>query len=81
MDRVRDLVVVEHARERGAVDDVALHEWDLRVRHESEPAIVRAVVEADDVRSFRREQGAGPRANAAERAGDEEPLLGRHGSM
>ena len=64
------------SRERLAVGDVALHERDLGVRRKPEPAVVGAEVEADDLGALRGELGAGPRADAAERAGDEEALAG-----
>ena len=74
MDHVRDPVLVEQARERLAVDDVALHERDLGVGDEPQAAVVGAEVEADDVDALLGQQRARPRADAAERAGDEEPL-------
>ena len=57
-----------------AVGDVALHERDLGVGDEPQAAVVGAEVEADDVDALLGEQRARPRAEAAERAGDEEPL-------
>ena len=77
MDHVRDPVLVEQAGERLAVDDVALHERDLGIRDEPQAAVVGAEVEADDVDALLGEQRARPRADAAERAGDEEPLAGQ----
>ncbi len=80
MDDVRDAVVVEHVRQRLAVGDVALDERDLGVRGEPEAPVVGAEVEADDLGAFGGELRAGPGADAAERAGDEEPLARAHGS-
>ena len=79
MDHVRDLVLVEQLAEPLAVDDVALDERDLGVRDEPQAAVVGAVVEADDADALLGEQRARPGADAAERAGDEEPL-GAQGS-
>ena len=69
-----DPVLVEQRAEPLAVDDVALDERDLGVGDESEPPVVRAVVEADDLDAFLGEQRARPGADAAERTGDEEAL-------
>ena len=80
MDDVRDAVLVEDLRERLAVGDVALHERDLGVGGEPDAPVVGAEVEADDLGALSGELGAGPRADAAERAGDEEPLARAHGS-
>ena len=74
MDDVRDPVLVEQARECLAVDDVALHERDLGVGRESQPPVVGAEVEPDDVDALLGEQRARPRADAAERTRDEEAL-------
>jgi hypothetical protein len=80
MDDMRDAVLVEHRVERVAVGDVAAHERDLGIRGEPHAPVVGAEVEADDLRAFRSELGAGPGADTAERAGDEKPLARAHGS-
>jgi hypothetical protein len=80
VDHVRDAALVEQARERLSVDDVALHELDLGVGRQAEAAVVRPEVEADDLDTLLGEQRTGPGADAAERAGDQEALGAAHGS-
>jgi hypothetical protein len=81
MDDVRDAVLIECLGQRLAVGDVAAHERDLGIRGKPDATVIVAEVEPDDVCSFSRELAAGPRADAAERTGDEEPLARAHGSM
>ncbi len=80
MDDVRDAVLVEHALERREVRDVAgdeRHALPLAgIEDLGEPTVVAAEVEADDRRPFADQLPDGPRADAAQRARDEEPLLG-----
>ena len=51
-----------------------LHDGTLGVGREPQPPVVGAEVEADDLDALLREHGARPRADAAERTGDEEAL-------
>ena len=80
MDDMRDAVLVERLGHGLPVGDVAAHERDLRVRSKPDTSVVSAEVEADDLRAIGGELGASPRADAAERTGDEEPLGHAHAS-
>ena len=70
-----DLVLVERSAERSAVRDVAPDERDalalVLVEDESEPRVVRAEVVADRLLAVVDQGLERPRAEAAERAGDE----------
>ena len=78
VDDVRDPLLVERPLERRQVGDVAGDELDrgeLVGGHDLlEPAAVAAEVERDDRRPLADERADRPRADAAERARDEEPL-------
>src|SRR5439155_21081126 len=78
VDQVGDPVLVEGAPDRVAVGDVAADEGDLRelaLRHdEPEPLRIARHIEGHDGRASGHERAYGPRADAPEGAGDEEPL-------
>ena len=79
MDDMGDPVLVQDRVERGSIGDVAADDANVRSIGKLEPVAARPEVEADDVHSLRREHGAGPGADAAERTRDKEALL-PHGS-
>ena len=78
MDDARDLVLVECPPERVAVGDVALDERDTRsfvlAEDQPESRVVGAEVEPHRLLAELEERGERPRAEAAERAGDERAL-------
>ena len=80
MDDVRDVVLVERGADGGELGDVAADEGnpgELVARHdEAEAFRVAGEVERDDRDALANEPAHRPRADAAKRAGDEEPLAG-----
>ncbi len=81
MDHVRDPVLLQRPLDGSEVGDVAGDERDGRelvVGHDlGQPAPVAAEVVGNDGDAVADERPNRPRADATERAGDEEPLLGR----
>jgi len=81
MDHVRDRALVERVLDGREVGDVAAHELDagqlLGAHHQLGAPAVFTEVEGHDRAAFAHELAAAPRADAAERAG-EEPALVRH---